>query len=267
MLKHIFSKLLIVAFVGSVTFWYILTPYLVQPHKRIMNDLLTKSSLTVYGSESSSSEDSTAVTIENWTKWRLYVQTDTRPDEQSQVIYGSSAKAIHVSSKAVIQMEWRSGYQIVIDVTPELGARIDVPILSFNKWGIYNHFIVSVENNVVKIVPRFLFGIPYNTIEDMYGVPPAGEPDPLELVGTEDIVGRIPIIGLFSASNTVDRVIIQIYMGIVLCSIVFLLLVNNPQETVATAKTQDSQKSNVATNCEPAQNQTGTETATNMGSE
>ena len=39
MLKVLISKLLIVAFVGSVTLWYIFTPYLVQPHKRIMNDL------------------------------------------------------------------------------------------------------------------------------------------------------------------------------------------------------------------------------------
>jgi hypothetical protein len=38
-MKVLISKLLIVAFVGSVTFWYIFTPYLVQPHRRIINDL------------------------------------------------------------------------------------------------------------------------------------------------------------------------------------------------------------------------------------
>ena len=34
-----FSKLLIVFFVGSVTFWYVLTPYLVQPHPGIVGDV------------------------------------------------------------------------------------------------------------------------------------------------------------------------------------------------------------------------------------
>ncbi len=57
---------------------------------------------------------------------------------------------------------------------------------------------------------RFLFGIPHNTIESMYGVPPVGEPDALNAEDAKDIVGRIPIIGLFSQSNTVDRIIIQV---------------------------------------------------------
>ena len=33
------SKLLIVAFVGSVTLWYFITPYIVKPHKGIVNDM------------------------------------------------------------------------------------------------------------------------------------------------------------------------------------------------------------------------------------
>ena len=101
-------------------------------------------------------------------------------------------------SQAVIHMEWRSEYRIVVEVTPEVTARIEVPLLSFNHWGIYDHFIVSVENGVVKIVPRFLFGIPLKTVEAMYGPPAPGHPDPLGPNLTEDIVGRLPIIGLFS---------------------------------------------------------------------
>lgn len=58
---------------------------------------------------------------------------------------------------------------------------------------------------------RFLFGIPYNTIESLYSVPPEGDPDPFADAETDDIVGRIPIVGLFSMSNTVDRIIIQVY--------------------------------------------------------
>jgi len=39
MLSLLVSKLLTVMFVGSVTLWYIFTPYLVQPHERIVSDL------------------------------------------------------------------------------------------------------------------------------------------------------------------------------------------------------------------------------------
>ena len=107
-------------------------------------------------------------------------------------------------------MEWRSEYHVIIEVTPELTAHIEVPRLSFNQWGIYDHFFVTIENNVVKIVPRFLFGIPLKTVEAMYGPPAPGQPDLLGPNLTDDIVGRLPIIGLFSASNAYDRVIIQV---------------------------------------------------------
>jgi hypothetical protein len=50
----------------------------------------------------------------------------------------------------------------------------------------------------VKIIPRFLFGIPLETVEAMYGPPAPGSPDPLGQNLTDDIVGRLPIIGLFS---------------------------------------------------------------------
>jgi hypothetical protein len=45
---------------------------------------------------------------------------------------------------------------------------------------------------------RFLFGIPLKTVEAMYGPPAPGHPDPLGQNLTDDIVGRLPIIGLFS---------------------------------------------------------------------
>ena len=35
----IFSQVLSCFFVGSVTFWYMLTPYLVKPHPDIINDM------------------------------------------------------------------------------------------------------------------------------------------------------------------------------------------------------------------------------------
>lgn len=33
------SKVSILFFVGSVTFWYMVTPYIVQPHPDIMHDV------------------------------------------------------------------------------------------------------------------------------------------------------------------------------------------------------------------------------------
>ena len=100
--------------------------------------------------------------------------------------------------QAVIHMEWRENYHVVIEVSPTVTARLEVPLQSLNSRGIYNHFFVEVERGVVKIVPRFLFGIPLNTVESIYGAPAAGQPDPLGQNLTDDIVGRIPIIGLFS---------------------------------------------------------------------
>lgn len=35
----VLSKIFIVFFVGSVTFWYVLTPYLIQPHPGIVDDV------------------------------------------------------------------------------------------------------------------------------------------------------------------------------------------------------------------------------------
>ena len=35
----VLSKILILFFVGSVTFWYMVTPYIVAPHKSIVPDL------------------------------------------------------------------------------------------------------------------------------------------------------------------------------------------------------------------------------------
>ena len=102
------------------------------------------------------------------------------------------------NTQAVIHMEWRENYHIVVEANPTLNAYIDVPIMSFNTWGIDDHFYVVVDNGVVKVIPRFLFGIPLKTVESMYGAPAAGHPDPLGPNMTEDIVGRIPIIGLFS---------------------------------------------------------------------
>ena len=45
------------------------------------------------------------------------------------------------------------------------------------------------------------------------------------------------------SSNTVDRIIIQIYMLVVLCSVVFLLLVNNPPESFRSGREEAPERS------------------------
>lgn len=50
--------------------------------------------------------------------------------------------------------------------------------------------------------------------------------------GQEDIVSRLPIVGVFTNSPNYDRIIIQTYMNIVTLSVIFLLWANNPPETL-----------------------------------
>merc|ERR1711953_714847 len=106
------SKLLIVAFVGSVTLWYFITPYIVQPHKGIANDILSRStlinSLPKKNPESSGAkleESNDYIAIENWTKWRIYVRQ--KPEDTPQVIYARTGENVSFLNQAV--MTWSGG--------------------------------------------------------------------------------------------------------------------------------------------------------------
>ena len=123
--------------------------------------------------------------------------------------------------KAVMNMEWRSEYEIQVgDKSPkaELSVDISTPSSSWSKWGIYNHFETIVTGRTIRIVPRFLFGLHVETIESIYGA--------------EDTVAKIPIVGVFTESPNLDRIIIQTYMNIVTLSVIFLLWANNPPNTL-----------------------------------
>jgi len=263
------SKALVVAFVSSVTFWYSLTPYIVQPHPDIINDLLTKTQLNSYMTEQESSSSSSVIEVENWTKWRLYVKSDnessnypsvsegTSSDSLSpKVIYAGARDQISLASKAVINMEWRPEYEIHIrksddDSSPAspkkstestsspILVHTEAPFLSFRHFGIYDHFRTNIKSSsngndkmdgqketspyTVQIIPRFLFGIPYEKIQQLYGT---NQED-----GSIDL-SRLPIVGLFSDTPTYDRFIIQAYMNLVTMSVIFLLWANNPPETL-----------------------------------
>ena len=114
---------------------------------------------------------------------------------------------------------------------------------SLRHFGIYDHFRTNVKNSgsgseegihqediktarmpyTVQIIPRFLFGIPYEKIQLLYGS------------NTEDgsiDLSKLPIVGLFADTPTYDRFIIQAYMNLVTMSVIFLLWANNPPETL-----------------------------------
>ena len=137
-----------------------------------------------------------------------------------------------------MNMEWRSEYEIEVGLQnrqqpkklsnseanfqEKLSVAINAPPWSWSTWGIYNHFETIVSGNTIRIVPRFLFGLPVDTIEALYG----------DTEGKEHTVSRLPIVGVFTNSPNYDRVIIQAYMNIVTLSVIFLLWANNPPETL-----------------------------------
>ena len=112
---------------------------------------------------------------------------------------------------------------------------------SFRHFGIYDHFRTNVKSyaektgpsdtkarshapyTTIQIIPRFLFGIPYEKIQKLYGTN--------DEEGSIDL-SRLPIVGLFSDTPTYDRFIIQAYMNLVTMSVIFLLWANNPPETL-----------------------------------
>lgn len=213
----VLSKVLILFFVGSVTFWYMLTPYLVQPHPKILNDLVSNAKLQRY-SDGILSPDQ--VEIENWTKWRLFVNSSSDPAE---IVYGNSVGKISLENgKAVLYMEWRTEYEIHVSKSPELSAKRVEPASTWGDYGIYNHFFTEVVpgESKVKVVPRYLFGIKPEVVEDIYG---------------QD-VSDFPVVGVFTDSPKFDRIVIQCYMNIVTLSVIFLLYANNPPSAVGAKK-------------------------------
>jgi len=134
-----------------------------------------------------------------------------------------------------MNMPWRSEYVIHASskspTSRDLDVEIQTPSFSASGWGIYNHFVAYAEEASITVVPRFLFGLPFTVIEDLYG---------------KD-VSKYPIIGVFTSSTKKDRWIIQAYMSIVTTSVCFLLYANNPPHELrakqaAAAKSRSSQQ-------------------------
>lgn len=143
---------------------------------------------------------------------------------------GGSNKNLTVESdplclQVVMNMEWRPEYTITVSreskskESSPISVSVSAPASSASSYGIYNHFVVSTDEGgqKVKIVPRFLFGLPYDTVDEMYG---------------KD-VDQFPIVGVFTESPRFDRIIIQAYMNIVTLSVIFLLWANNPPSSIS----------------------------------
>ncbi len=86
-------------------------------------------------------------------------------------------------------MEWRSDYEV--HLTKKSPSELSVGRLAppAGDYGIYDHFVAESATDedsgpTVRIVPRFLFGLSYDTIEEMYG---------------KD-VSKFPVIGVFTSS-------------------------------------------------------------------
>ena len=127
--------------------------------------------------------------------------------------------------QAVMNMEWRPEYQIQVgqsESSPDLFIKVEAPSWTWSNWGIYSHFETIVTGRTIRIVPKFLFGLPVDTIEALYG----------DQERKEHTVSRLPIVGIFTESPNYDRIIIQAYMNIVTLSVIFLLWANNPPHTL-----------------------------------
>ena len=105
--------------------------------------------------------------------------------------------------QAVMYMEWRPEYEIIVTVDSPSGPEVEIsaPLLSFQRWGIYNHLAAEWADDgaTLRLVPRFLFGLPVQTVTRMYSG-----------TTTADFLSNLPIIGVFTQSTRYDRVIIQV---------------------------------------------------------
>lgn len=220
------SKIFLVVFVGSVTLWYLVTPYIVQPHPRIVTDIVEKLDLTHVGSTLPGGKETAFVQIENWTKWRLYINPKNMDGVERKaqipaeaVIYPQTKANVPLHNKMNMALEWRPEYNIAVETVDDdrfLDVQLETPFGSCSNLGIYNHLTTVVTGRTVKILPRFLFGLPFAKVQELYGKDAA----------------TLPITGVFTTSTKYDRVIIQAYMNVVTLSVIFLLWANNPPETL-----------------------------------
>ena len=82
----------------------------------------------------------------------------------------------------------------------------------YASWGLYNHFHSKTHERTIRFLPNFMFGVPQEVLDQMYGGPE-----------------KIPTIGMMTESPGSDRIVVQCYMNLVILSVIFLLWANNPK--------------------------------------
>jgi len=206
------TKCLMGLFVGGVTLWYLITPYLVQPHHKFNTDFEN------FASQNSKS-DGDSLVIENWTKWKLLLGDETENftlDSFDSISFDDLGKQISNISAA---FEWRSEYKNII-VRTETGLSVIKEEPWYSRYGLYNHYYVqNTAGGGIRYMPRFMFGVPYGTLEQLYGGP-----------------DNIPITGLLAENASTDRMALQCLMNIVTMTVIFLLYINNPPKNSSNKK-------------------------------
>ena len=80
----------------------------------------------------------------------------------------------------------------------------------FSSLGIYNQFYTEVEGSTVRFIPAFLFGVPRQVLNWLYGEEGGGVPVAEQGAG-------------------VNRLVVQSFMNIVILTVIFLLWFHSKQ--------------------------------------
>lgn len=67
------------------------------------------------------------------------------------------------------QFEWRPEYTIDIDVTDNVVMVINKPW--YGDYGLYNFFHGEVEDNTIRLIPNFMFGLTQEVLDILYSGP------------------------------------------------------------------------------------------------
>ena len=99
-------------------------------------------------------------------------------------------------------LKWMPKYEINVNQLQKHN-KLSIMVEEYDTtWDINKQFQTIVSERKIRIVPRFLFGISTETIEQIYG----------DKTGKEYLVSRLPIAGVFTNSTLYDRIIIQIFI-------------------------------------------------------
>ena len=108
--------------------------------------------------------------------------------------------------------EGRQGYRSVLHKTRggEGELLVETQRAWFSSLGIYNQFYTEVEGSTVRFIPAFLFGVPRQVLNWLYGEEGGGVPVAEQGAG-------------------VNRLVVQSFMNIVILTVIFLLWFHSKQ--------------------------------------